>query len=201
MDEVSGSVDYDLEGSLPTGSQLVVELWDTTLTNAPRVLISRDSFEIDGPAPHAFRLDYNPRSVGEKNAYVLEARIETADERPLFDTETAYSVITRGHPSRVNMDLSPTDLAERLVTNDEPVGDQTKPDEGESGLIETIMVDDPLSTVDNPPVAAGGGGGGVAFFLILVVAIGFVVVLVARHRATRPTDEDDEDDFIDNEQA
>lgn len=192
MDEVSGSVDYDLNGQLPDGSKLVVELRDTSLRDAPSVLISRDDFEVNGSPPHNFRLQYNSRSVGEKNTYSLSARIETAAGDHLFVSDTPYDAITQGNPSRVDMDLVPTNLAESLVVAVEP----TEVDNGDPEPIETVPVNsrpDPQTNQPDPaPESAGGGG--LAFLIILVVVVGFVWVLIARHRETRTDDEQEEED-------
>ena len=80
MDEVSGSVDYDLRGQLPSDSQLIVEL---KTANVP---VTRKIIDISGQPPHSFSLSYNPRSVGEKNTYSLGATIWTADDQLLFTT-------------------------------------------------------------------------------------------------------------------
>ncbi len=188
MDEVSGSVDYDLKGQLPSDSQLVVEL---KTANVP---ITRKVIDISGQPPHSFSLSYNPRSVGEKNTYSLSADIKTADGRLLFTNDIAYDVITRGNPSRVSMKLVPTSLAERLITDTSPKEDQNEQTPTESELIGTVPVEDkPAAGPDPIDPSAESSGGGLAFLIILIVVIGFIGVLIARHRVTH-TDEKDEDD-------
>ena len=189
MDEVSGSVDYDLKVQLPSDSQLIVEL------KTANVLVSRTPpIDISGRPPHSFSLSYNPRSVGEKNTYSLSAYIETSDGQLLFINDTAYDVITRGSPSRVSMKLVPTDLAERLITDTSPKENQNEQTPTESEPIETVPVESrPTARTDPIDPPAESSSSGLAFLIILIVVVGFIGVLIARHRVTH-TDKEVEDE-------
>ena len=193
MDEVSGSVDYDLRGQLPSDSQLIVEL------KTANVLVSRTQpIDVSGQPPHNFSLSYNPRSVGEKNTYSLSADIKTADGRLLFTNNTDYDVITRGNPSRVSMKLVPTSLAERLITDTVPEENQNEQTPIESEPIETVPVESrPTARTDPIDPPAESSGGGLAFLIILIVVVGFIGVLIARHRVTHTSKEAEDDEAED----
>ena len=176
---------------------MIVELRDTSLQGAPSIPISRIELEAaDDQPPHSFRLEYNPRSVGEKNTYGLTAEVRTADGRPLFITNKIYDVITRGNPRRVNIELTPTDLAGQLITNGGPLETQDEQTSSEPELIETVTVEDQPTASPDPanPATESAGGSGAAFLIILVVIAGFVWVLVARHKATHPSEPTENDE-------
>ena len=55
--------------------------------------------------PIRFKVEYNREYLGPRNTYALTARIEESDGRLAFINDTAYEVITRGNPNKVDMVL------------------------------------------------------------------------------------------------
>ena len=55
--------------------------------------------------PTSFRVGYDPNDFSDRNTYGLSVSIYASDDKLLFTNDTAYDVITRGNPSRVEIDL------------------------------------------------------------------------------------------------
>lgn len=192
---VSGSVDYDFAGTLPAGAKLVVELRDTSAQGLPSVLIARDEAEINADPPHSFRLEYNSRSVGEKNTYSLVAEVRTADNQLLFANDGGRDVITRGNPSRVSLKLAPTEAVDQLTGQSSIETPDSR--EAETEPVATQTVEPATASVDAGVAADEASGGGIwAVLLILVVVAAFAAILIARQKALGDTsvESDDEPD-------
>ena len=104
---VSGTVTYRERLALSPAAKLVVELRDVSYADAAAPLIARQTISGPGQVPISFRLEYNRDDIDARNTYAVSARIIEADERLAFTNDTAYDVITRGSPSRVEMLLVP----------------------------------------------------------------------------------------------
>ena len=102
---VSGSVTYRERLALTPGAKLVVELRDVSLADAAAPLIARQTISEPGQAPIAFKVEYNRDDIVSRNTYAVSARIIESDGRLAFTNDTAYDVITRGNPSKVDMVL------------------------------------------------------------------------------------------------
>lgn len=102
---VTGSVTYGKGAALPAGATLTVELRDVSRADAPSVLIARQVVSHPGPPPIAFRLDYRRAAIDPRNTYSVSARVETAAGKLLFINDTAYLVLTYGHPDRADLEL------------------------------------------------------------------------------------------------
>ena len=115
---VRGTVTYKEDIPLTPGAQLIVSLRDTSLQDAAAPLIAQQIIEDPGQAPIAFEVEYNRDDIDERNTYSVSVRIVEADGRLAFTNDTAYDVITRGKPDRVDMQLKlvqpPPDLAEQV---------------------------------------------------------------------------------------
>ena len=103
---VSGSVTYRERIVLTPGASLVVELRDVSLADAAAPLIASKTIDDPGQVPIEFRVEYNPADIKPRNVYSVSARIMEGDDRLAFINDTAYDVITRGNPSRVDMVLA-----------------------------------------------------------------------------------------------
>ena len=103
---VSGTVTYHENLELPEGTSLVVEIRDTSYADASAPLIARQTISSPGQPPIKFRVGYNRADIEPRNIYSVSARIIEADGRLSFTNDTAYDVITRGNPSRVDMLLA-----------------------------------------------------------------------------------------------
>ncbi|MCY4435927.1 MAG: YbaY family lipoprotein [Chloroflexi bacterium] len=100
---VSGTVTYRERIALTPGARLVVELRDVSLQDAAAPLIARQTIESPGQVPIAFNVEYNRDDINSRNTYAIQAKIIESDGRLAFINDTAYDVITRGNPTRVDM--------------------------------------------------------------------------------------------------
>ena len=69
----------------------------------PAPLIARQTITEPGQAPISFKVEYSRDDIDSRNRYSVSARIVESDGRLAFTNDTAYEVITRGQPSRVDM--------------------------------------------------------------------------------------------------
>ena len=100
---VSGTVTYNERIALSPGATLEVSLWDVSLADAASPLIARQTISDPGQVPISFKVEYNKDDIDSRNTYGVSARIVESDGRLAFTNDTAYDVITRGNPSKVDM--------------------------------------------------------------------------------------------------
>ena len=100
---VSGTVTYRERIALSEGAQLVVSLRDVSYQDAAAPLIARQTIDNPGQVPIKFKVEYNRDDIDSRNTYGISARIIESDGRLAFTNDTAYDVITRGKPSKVDM--------------------------------------------------------------------------------------------------
>ena len=113
---VSGTVTYRERLSLSQGAKLVVELRDVSYADAAAPLIARQTISDIGQVPVRFKVEYSRGDIDSRSTYAINADIIESDGRLAFTNDTAYEVITRGNPSKVDMLLvlvqPPPDLIE-----------------------------------------------------------------------------------------
>ena len=102
---VRGTVTYRERLALTPGAKLVVELRDVSYQDAAAPLIARQTISDPGQVPIGFEVGYNRDDIDSRNVYSVTARIIESDGRLAFINDTAYEVITRGNPSKVDMVL------------------------------------------------------------------------------------------------
>ena len=102
---VSGTVTYRERLALSSGASLVVELRDVSYADAPSTLIARQTINDPGQVPIEFEVEYNRDDIDSRNTYSISADIIESDGRLAFTNDTAYEVITRGNPDKVDMVL------------------------------------------------------------------------------------------------
>ena len=100
---VSGVVNYRERLALTPDATLVVELRDVSYADGPAPLIARQTILGPGQVPIEFRVEYNREDIDSRNTYSITARVIESDGRLAFTNDTAYEVITRGNPDRVDM--------------------------------------------------------------------------------------------------
>ena len=100
---VSGTVIYRERLALTPGATLVVELRDVSYADAAAPLIARQTTTAPGQVPISFKVEYSREDIDSRNSYSVSARIVESDGRLAFTNDTAYEVITRGQPTRVDM--------------------------------------------------------------------------------------------------
>lgn len=115
---VSGTVSYNERLPLTPGANLIVELRDTSYADAEAEVIATRTIPNPGQVPIKFSVEYNPDRIDQRNRYSVSARIVESDGRLAFINDTAYEVLTRGNPNRVDMLLTlvepPPDLVASL---------------------------------------------------------------------------------------
>ena len=102
---VSGTVTYRERIALTPDAKLIVQIRDTSYADAAAELIAEQVISDPGQVPIKFDVDYDPDDIDSGNVYSVSARIEESDGRLAFINDTAYDVITRGNPKRVDMVL------------------------------------------------------------------------------------------------
>ena len=102
---VRGTVTYRERIALTPDATLTVQIRDTSLADASSELIAEQVITDPGQVPIRFEVPYQRSDINSRNTYSVSARIEEADGRLAFINDTAYDVITRGNPTRVDMVL------------------------------------------------------------------------------------------------
>ena len=100
---VKGTVTYRERLALTPGATLIVELRDVSYADAAAPLIARQTISGPGQVPITFDVRYNRQDIDSRNTYAVSARIVESDGRLAFTNDTAYDVITRGNPGKVDM--------------------------------------------------------------------------------------------------
>jgi putative lipoprotein len=101
---VRGEITYRERIAVPPGAQLEVQLLDVSRADAPSETIGGVTLSDIGQPPYPFEIAYRPEQIIESHTYVVQARL-THQGRLLFITDQAYPVITRGHPTEVQIVL------------------------------------------------------------------------------------------------
>ena len=100
---VEGTVSYRERLALTPGATLVVELRDVSLADAASILIASQTIFNPGQVPIEYSVEYDEADIDPRRTYSINATIYESDGRMAFTNDTAYEVITRGNPSRVDM--------------------------------------------------------------------------------------------------
>ena len=112
---VSGTVTYRERIALSSDAVITVQLRDTSYADAAAVLISEQIINNPGQVPIDFELRYVSDEIDDRNTYSIRAVITESDGRMAFTNDTAYDVITRGNPRRVDMTLVMVEPPPELV--------------------------------------------------------------------------------------
>lgn len=113
---ITGTVSYRPPTALPPDAVVLVHLQDVFLPDAPSPFLAEYKNTLGGrKLPVPFTLKFDPAKIDPKHPYVVEASIFVHDQLR-FTNDTAYFVLTQGHPAKVDM---------ILVAVDAPAG--TKP--------------------------------------------------------------------------
>ena len=102
---VRGTITYRERIALTPDAVVTVHLRDTSYADAAAVLISEQIISDPGQVPIDFDLRYASDEIDNRNTYSVSAVITEGDGRMAFINDTAYDVITRGNPRRVDMTL------------------------------------------------------------------------------------------------
>ena len=102
---VRGTVTYRERLALTPGATLVVDLRDVSYADGAAPLIARQTISSPGQVPIKYEVGYNRDDIESRNVYSVSVRIVESDGRLAFTNDTAYEVITRGKPNKVDMVL------------------------------------------------------------------------------------------------
>ena len=102
---VTGTVTYRERIALTPGAVVEVELRDVSYQDAAAPLIASQTISSPGQVPIEFSVEYRCEDIDPRNVYSILARIIEYDGRLAFINDTAYEVITRQNPDRVDMVL------------------------------------------------------------------------------------------------
>lgn len=104
---VSGTITYLVRMALPPQATIQVQLQDVSLADAPAKVIAEAKFPLgDKQVPVPFTLKYDAEKIDPKHRYSVSARVMVGAELK-FVTDQAYSVITEGNPTKVDLILKP----------------------------------------------------------------------------------------------
>ena len=108
--------------NLPEGSRLVIQLRDVSYADASSELIVEQVIEDIESLPVRFRLGYSPGDISGRNTYGLSVSVYDSNDQLLFINDTAYGVITRGNPGRVEVDLVAIERRSEVLEPDAELG-------------------------------------------------------------------------------
>jgi len=106
MAAVTGNVFYLQRVALPPDAQLRVVLADVSKMDVAAQVLAEQTLYGPLQVPVAFRLEYDPTQIDERMSYAVQARIESG-AKLLFITTESHPVITRGHPTELEVRVDP----------------------------------------------------------------------------------------------
>ncbi|KGM31617.1 YbaY family lipoprotein [Inquilinus limosus] len=91
---VTGTATYRERIALPADAELIVQLVDVSLADAPSTVIAEQRIA-PVRVPAAFTLTYDPAQIDQRHSYAVSAKVERAGTL-LFTTDTRHPVLTQG---------------------------------------------------------------------------------------------------------
>lgn len=92
------------EVELPEGAVVEVALQDTSIADAPAVMLGEQVIPDARYLPVAFRIPYDPSDIDERFEYSLQASV-TLDGRLLYINDTVHLVLTGGAPEDLDIEV------------------------------------------------------------------------------------------------
>lgn len=99
---VTGTATYRERIALPPNAVFEATLEDVSRPGAAADVIGSARLDKPGQPPFRFSIDYDPARIVASHTYSVRARV-LVDGKPMFITDQAYPVLTRGKGSEVNM--------------------------------------------------------------------------------------------------
>jgi len=99
---IQGTATYRERMTLPPAAIFEAVLEDVSRADAAAEIIGRARIASPGNPPFAFTIPYDPAKILADHHYNVRARI-LVEEKPMFTTDTATPVITRGSPTKVSL--------------------------------------------------------------------------------------------------
>ena len=135
---VTGTVTYRERIALTPDATLEMQLRDVSLQDAASKLIAEQVIQNPGQVPIKFKIEYNRNDLDPRNTYAVQARIKESDGRLAFINDTAYDVITRGNPDKVDILLVRVDAPQWVEVPVSVVGARLLQPEPENLLMVTF---------------------------------------------------------------
>jgi putative lipoprotein len=100
---VTGTVSYRVRIALPPTAVIQVQLLDVSLADAPDKMLAEEKITLGNrQVPVPFTLKFDPARLDQRHTYSVSARI-SVDGELRFKSDTAYLVLTRGNPNRIDV--------------------------------------------------------------------------------------------------
>lgn len=104
---VQGTVTYLQRSALPPDAIVEVTLRDVSRQDVAAEVLATQTIELDGQqVPVPFQLSYDATQIDPSHTYALQARIFVEGQLRFINT-AAYWVITRDHPTEVEIVVQP----------------------------------------------------------------------------------------------
>ena len=100
--------------------------------DAPAQLIAEQVISDPGRVPLKFKVPYHRVDIDPGSTYSISARIDESDGRLAFINDTAYDVITRGNPDKVNIVLAMVEPPPHMVDGEWSAADRAPVEEAVS---------------------------------------------------------------------
>ena len=102
---VTGTVTYRERIALDPAADIVVQLLDVSLMDAPSKVLAEQRIKANGKqVPFAYELKVDAARIDPRMRYAVSARITRGDQL-LFINDTQYSVLTQGNGTSANLVL------------------------------------------------------------------------------------------------
>ncbi|MGK9234869.1 YbaY family lipoprotein [Inquilinus limosus] len=101
---VTGTATYRERIALPADAELIVQLLDVSLADAPSTVIAEQRIA-PVRVPVSFTLSYDPAKIDQSHVYAVSARVERGGQL-LFVTDTRHPVLTQGSGSNVEITMA-----------------------------------------------------------------------------------------------
>ncbi|WP_395676259.1 YbaY family lipoprotein [Inquilinus sp.] len=98
---VTGSATYRERIALPADAELIVQLVDVSLADAPSTVVAEQRIA-PVRVPADFTLSYDPARIDQRHSYAVSAKVERAGTL-LFVTDTRHPVLTQGGGNAVDI--------------------------------------------------------------------------------------------------
>lgn len=88
------------------GSQVIVNLEDTSLADARSTVLASDTIEVSGAPPWRFLLNFDPGEIEERRSYSIRARLVDADGNLQFTSTESIPAFDRNRQGPLEVVMS-----------------------------------------------------------------------------------------------
>lgn len=140
---LSVSLSYRERMALPQDAQVIAQLLDVSLADAPAVVLAEKHLSAEGQVPIDFTLAYDPSEVQTNHRYALRGEIRDAGGDLLWTT-TEHHGVDLTVPQDDTLELRLTRISEPA-----PQAAEAMPDEAEAGDIDAEAGDSEVEVGDS----------------------------------------------------